>query len=163
MPRVYVSIGSNIDRDKNIRGALVELRKTFGELQCSSVYESEAVGFEGDAFYNLVAGLDTDLDVQELKAEFDRIEKQFGRTAQSRRFAPRTLDLDLLLYGDMIDTTGQYDIPRKEIDEYEFVLLPLAEIAGEYRHPMTGERFRDLWERFPKNLKLEKIEWRDKA
>jgi len=163
MPRIYVSIGSNIDRDKNIRGALAELQETFGELQCSSVYESEAVGFEGDAFYNLVAGFDTELDVPGLKAEFDRIEKQFGRTAQSRRFAPRTLDLDLLLYGDMIDTTGQYDIPRKEIDEYEFVLLPLAEIAGEQRHPLTGERFRDLWERFPKLLKLEKIDWQEEA
>lgn len=159
MPRIYVSIGSNIDRDKNIRGALEALQQVFGEIMCSSVYESDAVGFEGDAFYNLVAGFDTDLSVEELKAEFDRIEKQFGRTAQSRRFAPRTLDLDLLLYGDMIDTTGKLDIPRKEITEYAFVLLPLAEVAGDQRHPLTGERFRDLWERFPKDLRLEKIDW----
>lgn len=159
MPRIYVSIGSNIDRDRNIRGALEALQQVFGEILCSSVYESDAVGFEGDAFYNLVAGFDTDLSVEELKAEFDRIEKQFGRTAQSRRFAPRTLDLDLLLYGDMIDTTGKLDIPRKEITEYAFVLLPLSEVAGDQRHPLTGERFRDLWERFPKDLRLEKIDW----
>lgn len=161
MPKIYVSIGSNIDREKNIRGALEELTSCFGELDRSSVYESEAVGFEGDAFYNLVVGFDTELDVAELKSEFNRIEKKFGRTAQSRRFAPRTLDLDLLLYGDMIDTTGEYDIPRKEINDYAFVLLPLAELAGDRRHPLTGERFRDLWERFPKRLfpELEKIDW----
>lgn len=159
MPRIYVSIGSNIDRETNIRGALEALRQVFGDIERSSVYESEAVGFEGDAFYNLVAGFDTELSVEELKAEFDRLEKQFGRTAQSRRFAPRTLDLDLLLYGDMIDTTGKLDIPRKEITEYAFVLLPLVEVAGDRRHPLTGERFRDLWERFPKDLHLEKVDW----
>jgi len=159
MPRIYVSIGSNIDREKNIRGALAELGSTFGPLICSNVYETEAIGFEGDAFYNLVVGFDSDLDVASLKSEFDRIEKLYGRTAESRRFAPRTLDLDLLLYGDLVDTSGLHDIPRKEINKYAFVLLPLAEIAGELEHPETGERFSDMWERFPKNQQLSKLDW----
>jgi 2-amino-4-hydroxy-6-hydroxymethyldihydropteridine diphosphokinase len=159
MPRVYVSIGSNINREENIRGALQELDSVFGPLICSSVYETEAIGFEGDAFYNLVVGFDTDLSVDELKREFDRIEKQYGRTAASRRFAPRTLDLDLLLYGDMVDTSGTHDIPRKEISEYAFVLLPLSEIAGDLKHPSTGERFADMWSRFTKDQQLSKIDW----
>lgn len=159
MPRVYVSIGSNIDREVNIRGALEELNAVFGPLICSNVYETEAIGFEGDAFYNLVVGFDSELSVDALKKEFDRIEKRYGRTAESRRFAPRTLDLDLLLYGDLVDTTGAHDIPRKEINEYAFVLLPLSEIAGDLTHPATGERFADMWARFPKNQRLSKIEW----
>jgi len=159
MPRVYVSIGSNIDREKNIRGALQELGSTFNPLVCSNVYETEAIGFEGDAFYNLVVGFDSDMSIDALKAEFDRIEKLYGRTAESRRFAPRTLDLDLLLYGDFVDTTGTHDIPRKEINEYAFVLLPLSEIAGELKHPATGERIADMWSRFPRDQQLSKIEW----
>ena len=159
MPRVYVSIGSNIDREKNIRGALQELGATFSPLICSNVYETEAIGFEGDAFYNLVVGFDSDMSIDALKAEFDRIEKLYGRTAESRRFAPRTLDLDLLLYGDFVDTTGTHDIPRKEINEYAFVLLPLSEIAGEMKHPATGEQFADMWSHFPKDQRLSKIEW----
>ena len=159
MPRVYLSIGSNIDREKNIRGALQELDSEFGPLTCSNVYETEAIGFEGDAFYNLVVGFDSDKTVDALKAEFDRIEKRYGRTAESRRFAPRTLDLDLLLYGDMVDTSGKHDIPRKEISEYAFVLLPLSEIAADLAHPETGEHFADMWSRFPKDQRLSKIEW----
>jgi 2-amino-4-hydroxy-6-hydroxymethyldihydropteridine diphosphokinase len=159
MPRVYIGIGSNIDREENIRGALEELNAEFGPLIRSNVYETEAIGFEGDAFYNLVVGFDSERSVDELKAEFDRIEKRYGRTVESRRFAPRTLDLDLLLYGDLVDTTGTHDIPRKEIGEYAFVLLPLSEIAGDLKHPVTGERFADMWSRFPKNQRLSKIKW----
>jgi len=161
MPRVYVSIGSNINREENIRGALKELDAGFGPLVRSHVYETEAIGFDGDAFYNLVVGFDSDIPVEELKAEFDRIEKLYGRTAESRRFAPRTLDLDLLLYGDLVDATGAHDIPRKEISEYAFVLLPLSEIAGELEHPVTGESFAEMWARFPKTQRLSKIEWND--
>lgn len=159
MPRIFVGIGSNIDRDRNIRGALKELKALFGALTCSDVYESEAVGFDGDAFYNLVVAFESDKEVAELEADFDRIEKKYGRTAGSRRFAPRTLDIDLLLYGDLIDRSDKHDIPRKEISEYAFVLLPLSEIAGDARHPVTGERFAAMWERFPKDQKLSRIDW----
>jgi len=159
MPRVYVSIGSNIDREHNIRGALNELESSFAPLTLSNVYETEAIGFDGDAFYNLVVGFDSDKSIDELKKEFDRIEKRYGRTAESRRFAPRTLDLDLLLYGDVVDHTGKHDIPRKEINEYAFVLLPLSEIAGNETHPVSGDRYADMWANFPKTQQLSRIDW----
>lgn len=159
MPRIYVSIGSNIDREHNIRGALKELKAVFGAMTCSNVYETEAIGFDGDAFYNLVVGFDSEKTIDELKREFDRIEKLYGRTPQSRRFAPRTLDLDLLLYGDRVDKADGHDIPRKEITKYAFVLLPLSEIAGDLPHPESGERFADMWARFPRDQHLEKIDW----
>lgn len=148
MPRVFVSIGSNIDREKNLRGAVRALATRFGPLTLSSVYESGAVGFAGDDFYNLVATFDTEEPVEELGVTLARIEMQHGRTRGANPFAPRTLDLDLLLYGDLVRHDGACDIPRPDIEKYAFVLGPLAELAPESRHPETGETFAGLWRRF---------------
>jgi len=104
MPRVWVSIGSNQARERSIRGAVQALRERFGELTLSQVYESEAVGFEGHPFYNLVAGFDTGETVGELNAAFRQIEDAFGRVRGPDKFSPRTLDIDLLTYGDLVGT-----------------------------------------------------------
>ncbi len=148
MPRVYLSIGSNIDRERSIRQGIRQLREQFGGLTLSTIYESEAVGFEGDAFYNLVVGFDSDLGWQEIQQRLRQIEEDNGRERGAEKFNPRTLDLDLLLYGDLDLQEQGVDLPRAEIFEYAFVLKPLAEIAGEERHPQTGERYDRLWERF---------------
>jgi len=148
MPRVYVSIGSNIDREKNIRGAVRVLRERYGKLALSRVYETPAEGFDGDAFYNLVAGFDTDEPVEQLHQALSAIEAAHGRTRTGPRFGPRTLDLDLLLYGDLVRHESGVDLPRDEIRTYAFVLGPLAEIAPDQRHPETGARLGELWEKF---------------
>jgi 2-amino-4-hydroxy-6-hydroxymethyldihydropteridine diphosphokinase len=148
MPRVWVSIGSNVDRDRNIGGALVDLRRAFGSLVVSQVYESDAVGFAGDAFYNLVAGFDTDKDIAKLVACFRAIEVAHGRKRGGNKFAPRTLDLDLLTYGAQVVERDGLKLPRAEILDYSFVLGPLAEVAGSERHPVLGRRYRDLWREF---------------
>ena len=150
MPRVYVSIGSNIDREANVRAALKQLRMRFGELIVSPVYESEAVGFAGDSFYNLVVGFDTECSLAEVTSVLRAIEAQQGRVRGEQRFCDRTLDLDALLYGDKVDHKAPNDIPRHEIDRYAFVLRPLSDIAGNERHPETGERFVDMWTRLEK-------------
>lgn len=154
MPRVFVGIGSNIDRDHCVRAAVADLQRQYGDVQLSSVYESEAVGFEGDAFYNLVAAFDTQDSVEQVVATLSSIEQAHGRQRGSQRFSSRTLDLDLLLYGDMVGSGEGYRVPRDEIPRYAFVLWPLAEIAPSQRHPETGETFLAMWEAFDKRKQL---------
>lgn len=150
MPEVFVSIGSNIDREKHIPSCLAALERHFGSLRVSSLYETAAVGFDGPPFHNLVAGFSTELPVRRVAEILTAIEEQHGRTRSCKKFSSRTLDADLLLYGDAILHEGKLKLPRDEITRYAFVLEPLAEIAPEDRHPVTGERYADLWERFDK-------------
>ncbi len=148
MPRVYVSIGSNIDREANIRGAVRMLREHYGPLTLSRVYETPAEGFDGDAFYNLVAAFDTEESVDQLHAALAAIEAGHGRQRGGARFGPRTLDLDILLYGDLVRHDDRFDVPRDEIEKHAFVLGPLAEIAPDLRHPETGTTLARMWENF---------------
>ncbi|MFA5625949.1 MAG: 2-amino-4-hydroxy-6-hydroxymethyldihydropteridine diphosphokinase [Thiohalomonadaceae bacterium] len=148
MARVYVSIGSNIDREENIRAGVADLKHCFGKLTLSSVYESEAVGFSGDNFYNLVAGLDTTMSPQQVLAKLHAIEDAHGRERTGPRFSSRTLDIDLLLYDDLALHEGKLDIPRDEILKNAFVLWPLAEIAPALKHPQQDASYQDLWEHF---------------
>lgn len=147
MTEAFISVGSNVDRVRNLHAADAELRG-LGEVRHSRVFESEAIGFEGDAFYNLVSMLTTDLSLAELAETLDRIETEHGRVRNGERFGPRTLDLDLLLYGDTVIDTPQLRVPRAEITRYAFMLQPLAELAGEHLHPQLGRSFNELWEAF---------------
>jgi 2-amino-4-hydroxy-6-hydroxymethyldihydropteridine diphosphokinase len=148
MARVYVSIGSNIGREQNIRAGVADLKTRFGPLLLSSVYESEAVGFAGDSFYNLVAGFDTALTPLQVAAELRAIEERHGRMRDGPRFSSRTLDIDLLLYDDLVLHEGKLQIPRDEITKNAFVLWPLAEIAPQLEHPQLGVSYGALWESF---------------
>ncbi|MCK9620891.1 MAG: 2-amino-4-hydroxy-6-hydroxymethyldihydropteridine diphosphokinase [Methylobacter sp.] len=150
MTRGYISIGSNINKDEHIPASLRALEQAFGELTISSIYESEPVGFTGDVFYNLVVGFDSDLEVKAVAKQLRQIELDNGRTPDSRKFAARTLDLDLILYGDLIVNDGRLRIPRDEIEHYAFVLEPLAEIAPTLKHPISHLSYAELWDRFDK-------------
>lgn len=151
MTRVYVSIGSNIERDANIRGGVTDLQKYFGELELSRVYESEAVGFDGDNFFNLVAAFDTDEDVLTVAKILHDIENDHGRTREGPRFSSRTLDIDMLLYDDAVLQEGKLELPRDEITKNAFVLWPLAEIAPQLKHPVLKQSYAELWDAFDKN------------
>ena len=158
MSKGYISIGSNIDKDKNILASLQALEHHFGELTVSSIYESESVGFTGDTFYNLVVGFNSELSVKEVAKQLRQIELDNGRTRNSQKFSPRTLDLDLILYDDLIINDGRLQIPRDEIELYAFVLEPLAEIAPALKHPITHINYAELWEKFDKtNLKQKRV------
>ena len=146
--RVWLSLGSNIDRERNISGALRDLAAEFGQLVVSRVYECEAVGFDGEPFYNLVVGIDSERSPLELAGAMRAIEDAHGRTRGGDKFAPRTLDIDLLTYGDAVLDEGPLRLPRDEILKYAFVLGPLAEVAGAERHPLDGRSYAEIWAAF---------------
>lgn len=150
MPDVFLSIGSNIEREKHIPSALRELEERVGSLTVSGVYESEAVGFEGARFYNLVAAFSTELPVSEIAKILSEIENNHGRTRDCKKFSSRTLDIDLILYGDEVLQEGKLTLPREDITRYAFVLEPLAEIAPNRKHPVIGETYAELWAKFDK-------------
>jgi 2-amino-4-hydroxy-6-hydroxymethyldihydropteridine diphosphokinase len=145
--RVYVSLGSNSNREAKIRLAVAALREQFGEIELSPVYDSAAVGFDGSDFLNLVAGLDTGLEVEAVAASFHAIEDQLGRDRSQPRFASRPIDLDILTYDDLILDVPGIRVPRPEILENAFVLKPLQDIAPQCLHPETGESYAELWQR----------------
>jgi len=163
MAQVYVSIGSNIEREHNIRSGVQALQQIFAPLRLSSIYDSEAVGFDGAAFYNLVAGFETDQAVHQLVAVLREIEDRHQRRRKGPRFSSRTLDIDLLLYDDQVLDGPDLVLPREEILHSAFVLAPLAEIAPSLRHPLTGESYADLWCRFDRDsqpmTRLEGFYW----
>lgn len=150
MPRVYISIGSNIEPARHVRLAVTALREYYGELTLSSVYESEAVGFEGENFYNLVAGFDTEQDVTTVNRILHEIEDRYGRERSGPRFSARSIDLDLLLYDDLILQQDKLVLPREEILQNAFVLWPLAEIAPDVVHPLQQTTIAALWDEFDK-------------
>lgn len=154
MARVYLSLGSNIDRERNIRGAISALRQRYGELTISRVFESASVGFEGEDFYNLAVGLDTDDGFEQVNQAIHRIEDQFGRDRQGPRFSSRTLDIDLLLYDDLVIKEGKLELPRDEITKNAFVLWPLAEIAATTIHPLLKLSMAQLWADFDKQKQV---------
>lgn len=151
MASVFLSLGSNIEREKHIRAGIAALRGHYGELRLSSVYESAAVGFDGDNFYNLVAVLETDEPVQSVAATLRSIEEKHGRTREGPRFSSRTLDIDILLYDDLILNEGKLILPRDEITRNAFVLWPLAEIAPTRQHPVCQQSYAELWAAFDKD------------
>ncbi|MFK5895032.1 MAG: 2-amino-4-hydroxy-6-hydroxymethyldihydropteridine diphosphokinase, partial [Pseudomonadota bacterium] len=100
--KIYLGIGSNIKREQHIKLAISELKSHFKDLIISPVYESAAVGFSGDNFYNLVVYLESNLSLAEAELIFKNIEDQSGRDRSQAKFSARTLDIDLLLFDDQI-------------------------------------------------------------
>ena len=150
MHQVYVSIGSNIEPARHIRLAIAALHEYYGKLDISSVYESEAVGFEGDNFLNLVVAYQTDQDVDKANQTLHEIEDRYGRERNGPRFSARSIDLDLLLYDDLVLQQDKLILPREEILQNAFVLWPLAEIAPDVIHPVEQVSMSQLWEQFDK-------------
>jgi len=149
MPYAWLSLGSNVEPERHLRAALAELRARFGAVTVSPAYRFPAVGFEGPDFINLAAGIDSELEAQALDDWLHALEDRHGRRRDVPRYSSRTLDVDIVLFGDrIIDGPGHLQVPRKELAE-AFVLKPLADIAAQVREPRSGRTLAELWQASP--------------
>jgi len=146
-----LSIGSNIDAELNIRAALGALSLEFDNIRNSTTYESQAVGFDGDNFLNLVVLADTDKKLDEVATILKRLEDQLGRDRHQVRFSGRTMDIDIILYGDESGMCCGIELPRPEVTENAYVLQPLSEVLPDAVHPATGMSYLKLWQGYDKS------------
>lgn len=154
MAQIYISLGSNVEREHYVKSGLLSLAKAFElpfeALTLSSLFESEAVGFTGDAFYNMVIGITCPHSIEQVTSMLRAIETAHGRDHNAKKFSPRGLDLDLLLYDDLIiDHPAQ--LPRNEITKNAFVLWPLSQVAPSLLHPIVKKSYQDLWKNYHKH------------
>jgi 2-amino-4-hydroxy-6-hydroxymethyldihydropteridine diphosphokinase len=166
MATVYLGVGSNIERERYITAGLDALQGLFCELALSSIYDSAAIGFDGQSFLNLVVQVETDLGVGELARQLRHIEVEHGRPAHATRFSSRQLDIDILTYDDKVGVFEGVELPRGEILENAFVLCPLAELAPGAVHPVIGENYLALWQSFDRAAQdLDKVDfvWRGRV
>ena len=148
MAVVFLGIGSNESPETNLRLAVNELRSRYGEVTLSSVYRSAAVGFDGDDFLNLVVRLNSADSPLSICNEIELIHNLAGRDRASNKWEARTLDIDLLLYNDLVRDERPVHVPRGDVLQYSFVLRPLAEIAPGHVHPVTGKTLLRHWQEF---------------
>ena len=137
MSLVYIGIGSNVNREENIKSCIRCLRQEYSVISISPLYETSSMGFDGPNFYNLVCSFETNQDVVILKNELSQIEKNHGRSMNETKFSSRTLDIDILYYDDLVYEDENMNLPRKEIIQYDFVLQPLVDISPEFVHPLV--------------------------
>ncbi len=158
MPQIWLSLGSNQQRKHHLCMAMRRLREHLGEALISPVYESDAEGFSGPDFYNLIAGFETDQNPEELIALLYRIEDDLGRIRGEQKFSSRSIDIDLLTYGDQIISVCGKELPREDILGYAFVLKPLADIAPQQLHPVTAKSYLQQWKEFsPKPQHMQQV------
>ena len=146
---VYVSVGSNIAPEANLRLAYRELQRRYGHVSVSPIYRTPAVGFSGAPFLNCVFAYATEEPAPAVVAVLEEIHELVGRVRGANPFSARTLDLDLLLYADQVIPEPPVKVPRDDITQYAFVLKPLADLAPEVRHPVLGKSIQLLWQEFP--------------
>ncbi|HET8816361.1 MAG TPA: 2-amino-4-hydroxy-6-hydroxymethyldihydropteridine diphosphokinase [Pseudidiomarina sp.] len=162
MPIVALGIGSNKQREYHIRAGIEGLVQAFGSsttpVYCSRVFESAAIGFSGQAFYNLVVAFESKQSCTAIQSVCKRLENEHGHRSDAPRFSPRTLDIDVLIYGALIQQ-DPVQVPREEILTNAFVLWPLSEVLPTYLHPVQQLSFTELWQNYRSAQQLQPIEF----
>lgn len=143
--KVYFSIGSNIDSEQHIKATIKQLKADFKFVHISNIYRNPAIGFDGEAFLNLVACVETEKSLNEMLEYANQLELSAGRVRVVRgRFDSRTLDVDLIMFGDLSGIHQGREWPNKDIDQAH-VLRSLLDIAGDQFHPVKNETYSDIW------------------
>lgn len=162
MTWITLGLGSNISPVENITSCLDSLLLQFHDVSMSSVFESEAIGYDGQPYLNMVVGMESEMSVRDLQALIKEIERKHGRESDQPSFSATPLDIDILTYGNKKGVVEGVELPRSEITENAFVLWPLAQVAGRHRHAVLNQSFGDLWKSYDKNkqaLKPVNFEW----
>ena len=146
MSIAWLSLGSNIDADTHIRAGIDELEEKFSSIRLSPAYTSAAVGFDGDDFINLVAQVETDIHPIQLRRYLRDLEDRYGRKRDTPKFSDRSLDIDILLYDDLVLLSPVLELPRAEILKFSHVLKPLADLEPGLIHPTELRSMADIWE-----------------
>jgi len=148
MTPCYVAAGSNIEPEKNLARAAEEIVHTWPDAIFSRAYTNKAVGFDGPDFINLVVGFHTAHPLDFVIGRLRSIETHCGRPRYAPKWASRTMDLDVLLFGELVEKTTDYTLPRPDLLKRPYMLGPMAEIAPRVVHPTAGRAIGELWAEF---------------
>ena len=146
MSKAWLGLGSNVNAEANIQAGIDELNQQFSNVSLSPVYSSTSVGFDGDDFINLVARVETDLSPMGLRDFLRDLEDRHGRKRDVPKFSDRSLDIDILLYDDLVLLSPVLEIPRAEIMKFSHVLKPLADLDPDLTHPAELRSMLEIWE-----------------
>lgn len=148
MVDVYVAAGSNVQPEKHLARAVKLMEEQFKPLRVSPAYRNRAVGFEGADFINLVVGFSTVLPFAGVRERLQQIEIACDREPNAPKWAPRSMDLDVLLFGDLICKDPGFIVPRPDLLKRAYMLKPLFDIAPGVVHPSEGKTIAELWGQF---------------
>jgi len=151
MPRVFVAAGSNIEPERNLALASRELRRAWPDVQFSPWYRNRAAGFAGEDFINFAVAFSSEQPVHTVVAQLRSIEELCGRPRAAAKWAPRSMDLDVLMYGDLVCEEPGLKLPRPDLLKRAYMLGPLADIAPGILHPTAGATIAMLWQRFDRD------------
>ncbi|NQV86629.1 MAG: 2-amino-4-hydroxy-6-hydroxymethyldihydropteridine diphosphokinase [Woeseiaceae bacterium] len=148
MATVFLGVGSNELPDQNLRLAIKELGLHYGKLDLSPVYRNAPFGFVGADFLNLVIRLQSEDSPLAICEKIELIHNLAGRVRSSDKWDSRPLDIDLLLYNGLVRDEKPVRVPRDDVLKYSFVLRPMAELAPDHIHPVTGRTLLEHWQEF---------------
>ncbi len=157
MITAYIGVGSNLERKKHIEAAIVELSRIGDKLRLSTIYECEAVGFDGLPFYNLVVEMSTSMSLTDFSHALRKIELKWGRKVDAMKFEPRTLDLDIILFGEQTSQKHP-QVPRDDIYQYAFVIQPLNELCPSLIVPQDGRTIAEIYHQASHRESLKAVE-----
>lgn len=156
--RVFLGLGANLDPTTSLRTGIQQLKRRFSGIQISPVYQAGAVGLDGPDFFNMVVAFNCDLALADLRIWIRQVEAKGGRNHDQPKPCNHGLDMDVLLYGDLVDVTGN-NIPHDNILTCAYVLCPLADLIPDRQHPLKTLTMAQIWHEFAGAKNLQPVDF----